>query len=435
MMNKEEILEILIDWNYWGNYKDESIERPAYLKKLNSFLKTGEITVVKGTRRTGKSTIILQFINKLIRKGLASKNTLIVNFEDPRFRSLNLELLNKIYEIYLEELLPEENHYVVLDEVHQIKGWEKFVRFLKEAKRVNVLITGSSSKLLSEEYSTLLSGRHIDLNVFPLSFKEFLEFKKINLKTDLDKIKHRHKIKNMLKEYIEYGSFPKVVLTQEAEKKIILEGYFRDILLKDVQKRFKIKEVEKLETLAKYYLTNISTIQPFNKVKKVVNLSLDSVERFANYFSIAGIFFFIPKFSYSYKEQILNPKKVYAIDTGLRNAVSFRFSQDLGRLIENIVLIELKRRNFEVYYWKSQREKEVDFVIKKDEQIKQLLQVCISLSDEKIKKREIQALIECSEYTKCKDLLIITQDYENKEKYEDKMIKYTPLWKWLLESA
>ncbi|RLF31892.1 MAG: ATPase [Thermoplasmata archaeon] len=434
-MNKEEILEILIDWNYWGSYKDESIERPAYLKKLDSFLKTGEITVVKGTRRTGKSTIILQFINRLIKKGLASKNTLIVNFEDPRFRSLNLELLNKIYEIYLEELLPEENHYVVLDEVHQIKGWEKFARFLKEAKRVNVLITGSSSKLLSEEYSTLLSGRHIDLNVFPLSFKEFLEFKKINLKTDLDKIKHRHKIKNMLKEYIEYGSFPKVVLTQEAEKKVILEGYFRDILLKDVQKRFKIKEVEKLETLAKYYLANISTIQPFNKVKKVVNLSLDSVERFSNYFSIAGIFFFIPKFSYSHKEQVLNPKKVYAIDTGLRNAVSFRFSQDLGRLIENIVLIELKRRNFEVYYWKSQREKEVDFVIKKDEQIKQLLQVCVHLSDEKNKKREIQALIECSEYTKCKDLLIITQDYEDKEKYKDKVIKYIPLWKWLLESV
>jgi hypothetical protein len=431
-MNKEEILKILIDWNYWGNYKDESIERLSYLKKLKNFLETKEIVVVKGVRRGGKSTIIAQFINRIIKKGINPKNTLIINFEDPRFRNLNLELLNKIYEIYLEELLPGRQYYVILDEVQEIEGWEKFARFLKEAKKVNVLITGSSSKLLSEEYSTLLSGRHIDLDIFPLSFNEFLIFRKINLKTDLDRIKQRHKIKNLLKEYIEYGGFPKVSLTKESEKKIILEGYFRDILLKDVQKRFKIREVGKLEDLAKYYLTNISTIQPFNKVKNVINLSLDSVERFSHYLSIANLFFFIPKFSYSHKEQILNPKKVYTIDIGLRNVVSFRFSQDLGRLIENIVLVELKRRENEVYYWKSYREKEVDFVVKKDKKIKQLIQACARFNNEKTKKREMQALIECSQYTKCNNLLIITEDYESKESYKNKTIKFIPLWKWLL---
>ena len=433
-MNKEEILKILVDWNYWGDYKDESIERLSYLKRLEAFLKTKEIVVVKGVRRGGKSTVIAQFVNRIIRRKIDFKNTLIVNFEDPRFRNLNLELLNKIYEIYLEELLPDRNHYVVLDEVQEIEGWEKFARFLKEAKKVNVFITGSSSKLLSEEYSTLLSGRHIDLDIFPLSFSEFLIFKKINLKTDLDRIKQRHKINNLLKEYIEYGGFPKVSLIRESEKKIILEGYFRDILLKDVQKRFKIREVGKLETLAKYYLTNISTIQPFNKVKNIVNLSLDSVERFSHYLSTAGLFFFTSKFSYSHKEQILNPKKVYAIDTGLRNVVSFRFSQDLGRLMENIVLTELKRRKNEVYYWKTYRGKEVDFIVKKrDKRINQLIQVCARFNNEKTKKREIQALIECSQYLKCNNLLIITEDYEAEESYKDRLIKFIPLWKWLLQ--
>ena len=432
-MNKEEILKILADWNYWGNYKDESIERPFYLKNLKDFIATGEIVTIKGVRRSGKSTIILQFIKKVLNKKIPSKNTLIVNFEDPRFRNLSLDLLNKIYEIYLEELLPEGTQYVVLDEVQEIEGWEKFARFLSEAKKSHLFITGSSSKLLSEEYATLLSGRHIDLDIFPLSFKEFLFFKGLNPQAEIEKIKSRHKIKNLLKQYIEFGGFPKVVLVRESEKRIILEGYFRDILLKDVQRRFKIRETAKLEELAKYYLTNVSTIQPFNRVKNVVGLSLDSIERFSHYFSIAGLFFFIPKFSYSSKEQILNPKKVYAIDTGIRNVISFRFSRDLGRLIENIVLVELKRRNYEIFYWKSSRQKEVDFVIKNKLDVKQLIQVCFNIDNQQTKKREIESLIEASQYTKCNNLLVITDDYKSEEKIEKTKIKFIPLWKWLLE--
>jgi len=433
-MNKEEILKILVDWNYWGEYSDKSIERPFYLQRLSAFKETGEISVIKGVRRCGKSTIISQFIKKQIEEEeVLSKDTLIVNFEDPRFRNLNLDLLNKIYEIYLEEVLPDKNHYVVLDEVQEIEGWEKFARFLKEAKGIRVFITGSSSKLLSEEYATLLSGRHIDLDIFPLSFGEFLIFKNLFPQTQLERIKQRHKIKNLLKEYIKYGGFPRVVLTKESEKKLILEGYFRDILLKDVQKRFKIRETAKLENLAKYYLTNISTIQPHNQVKKIVNLSLDSMERFSYYFSIAGLFYFIPKFSYSHKEQILNPKKVYAVDTGLRNMVSFRFSQDLGKLAENLVLVELKRRGYEIFYWKSPKQKEVDFVIKKEIKPEQLIQVCVNVDDEKTKKRETRALIECSDYTKCDNLLIITEDYGFEEEINDRKIKFIPLWKWLLE--
>ncbi len=154
---------------------------------------------------------------------MEQKNTLIVNFEDPRFMELSLDTLNKIYETYLDELLPDENHYVVLDEVQEVPGWEKFARFLSEAKKVNLFVTGSSSKLLSEEYSTLLSGRHIDLNVFPLSFKEFLKFNNIEIKNKIDAEKMRNKIKFLLREYIEYGGFPKVVLVEKEEKKTILK--------------------------------------------------------------------------------------------------------------------------------------------------------------------------------------------------------------------
>jgi len=428
-MKKDEILKILIDWNFWGNYKDESIEREEYLEKLKSLMKTGEIVVVKGVRRAGKSTLTTRFIKENVKR---KEDSLIVNFEDPRFRDLNLNLLNKIYEVYLEEVQPKEKHFVVLDEVQVIEKWEKFARYLSEAKKVHVLITGSSSKLLSEEYSTLLSGRHVDLEIFPLSFKEFLIFKNIFIKNKIDLIKQEFKIKNLLKEYLNFGGFPKVVLVNEKEKRSVLESYFRDILIKDVQKRFNIREVEKLETLAKYYLTNISTLQSYNKVKNFVKLSLDTVERFSKYFEIARLIFFLPKFSFSLKEQILNPKKVYSIDLGLKNLISFKFSGDLGRLIENLVFLELLRNKKELYYWKSQKE-EVDFIIKKENRIEQLIQVCYSLENEKTKEREINGLLRASDELKCKNLLVISWDYEGEGEFKGKKIKFIPLWKWLLK--
>ena len=432
-MKKEEILKILIDWNYWGQYVDTSLERPEYLSILRRFAGTGEITVIKGVRRSGKSTVISQFARKLMDGHVPAKNILIVNFEDPRFISVTLESLNRIYEVYLEELLPDPEHYVVLDEVQEIEGWEKFARFLSEARKVHVFITGSSSKLLSEEYSTLLSGRHIDLEIFPLSFREFLSFKGIEVGSDLERIKERHRIRNCLKEYLEFGSFPKVALVRDSEKRFILESYFRDILIKDVQRRFRIRETVKMEEMAKYYLTNISTIQSFNRMKNLVKLSLDSVERFSDYFNTARLFFFVPKFSYSLKEQVLNPKKVYGIDVGLRNCMSFRFSGDIGRLIENIVFMELKRRGHEIFYWRSGAQREVDFVIKDGQKITRLVQVCFDLEEAAVRQREVTSLLEGSKKLKCDNLLIINDDYEEKEKVGEKTIQFVPLWKWLMQ--
>jgi hypothetical protein len=427
-MRKDELLKILIDWNFWGNYKDESIERKQYLEKLNSLTKTKEIVVIKGVRRAGKSTLIARFIKEISEK---DEDSLIVNFEDPRFRDMNLDLLNKIYEVYLEEVHPKEKHSVVLDEVQEIEKWEKFARYLSEAKKVQVFVTGSSSKLLSEEYSTLLSGRHVALEVFPLSFKEFLNFKNVYIKNRVDLVKEEFKIKKSLKEYLNYGGFPKVVLTEKKEKKEILQNYFNDILIKDVQKRYNIRDVGKLEELAKYYLSNVSTLQSYNKIKNFLKTSLDTVERFSKYFNTARLILTVPKFSFSMKEQILNPKKIYCIDLGLRNLAGFRFSEDIGRLIENAVFLELFRKEKEIYYWKTPKE-EVDFVLKEGTKINQLIQVCYSLENEETKKREIKGLLKASEELKCNNLLIITWEEEEEVKQDNKLIKVVPLWKWLL---
>lgn len=430
-MKRDEILEILVDWNYWGNYEDGSLERERYLKRLKHLQKAGEITVIKGVRRAGKSTLISQFVGKTLED---MENSLIVNFEDPRFRNLSSEVLNKIYEVYLDEMNPGKKPWVVLDEVQEVEGWERFARFLHESKGAKVFITGSSSKLLSEEYSTHLAGRHVDLEIFPLSFREFLRFKGLEVGKKVEVVKARHRIKNALKEFIEFGGFPKVALVEEGKEEI-LKNYFRDILIKDVQRRFDVRETGKLEDLAKYYLTNIANLQSFNKVKEVANLSLDTVERFSEYFSIARVLFFVPKFSFSYKKQVLNPKKVYAIDTGLRNVVSFQFSEDLGKLYENLVFLELFKEGKDIYYWKGRGGREVDFVVKKGKEVEQLVQVCYDVEDEATEKRERKGLERAMEEFGLDEGLVITKDRSDKEVVGSKEIIYKPLWKWLLENG
>ncbi len=433
-MEKSEILDVLNDWNFWRNEIDVGIRREIIIKKIEEMSKTKEIVVITGIRRCGKSTSLLQFCKNLIDSGTKKADILIVNFEDPRLNNLNLELLNKIYEIYLTELNPSKKHYVILDEIQVIDGWEKFARFLHENKKVNVFVTGSSSKLLSSEYSTVLAGRHLDLEIKPLSFKEYLFFKKIEIKNDLDISQKRHEIKRAFANYLKEGGFPKVTLADnEKDKRDLLEVYFRDIIIKDVVQRYNIKEVNKLNELAKYYLTNVSNLQSFNNIKNVLKLNLDTVERFSYYLSSVFLLNFVRKFSYSEKEQILNPRKVYCADNGLRGSVAFVFSGDYGKLAENIVFNELNKKGSEIYYWKNPKQEEVDFVMKKKQKITQAIQVCWNIEKPETKKREVAVLVKACKELKLKEGLILTEDTSSNETIEGIKIYVRPVWKWLLE--
>jgi len=189
----------------------------------------------------------------------------------------------------------------------------------------------------------------------------------------------------------------------------------------------------KLEELAKYYLTNISTLQSYNRVRKMLNLSLDTVERFSGYFSIARLLFFVPKFSFSVKVQILNPKKVYCIDSGLRNIVCFKFTEDIGRLAENIVFLELFRRGHEIYYWRDPAGREVDFVVKNGLKVSELIQVCWKVDEDKTSRRELAALVRAMDELNLKEGLLITEEKQGREEIDGKWVTYKPLWKWLVE--
>lgn len=438
-MKKSEIMDILVDWNFWKTDLDAGLERPEQAGRIKRLSEMKEVVVVSGVRRSGKSTLLVQFCKSLINAGTRKEDVLIVNMEDPRFKNPSLGLLNEIYEAYLTELNPQKEHYVVLDEIQTVREWEKFVRYLHENRKVHVFVTGSSSKLLGSEYSTVLAGRHVDLNVYPLSFSEFLRFRGVFIEDKLDIVSKRHEIKRLVSEYMKWGGFPKVALLQkEADKKELLNTYFRDITIKDVVMRHKIKEVEKLEELAKYYLTNVSSLQSFNKIKNVLNASLDTTERFSRYLSETYMVFFASKFSFSKKEQLLNPKKAYCIDNGLRNAVGFVFSEDSGRLMENVIFLELKRRahnDREIFYWRGkQAGKEVDFLVKEGQKVGQLIQACYDVENEDTKKREVSALKEAMEEFGLRSGMVITWDYEGEEKEAppEGKIAYVPLWKWLL---
>jgi len=439
MLKEERILEILIDWNYWGNFNKTFREREEYLKKLDILLKGKEIIVIKGVRRSGKSSLIYLFIKKLIDSGIDPKRTLIINFEDPRF-PINLDLndLMKIFETYLSKVC-NNPYIVVLDEVQYVNAWEKFARYLSESKDIKVIVTGSSSKLMSEEFATVLTGRHLDIEVFPLSFKEFLNFRGLEIRDELDLIKNRLDIKRLLMEYIEFGGFPEVVLEDSRERKLfLLNSYFNDILLKDVVKRYRIKKVNELESLAKYYISNISTLQSFRNISRVLNISLHTVERFSRYMQIARLFIFLDNFRYSVKEQIRSKKKVYTIDLGFYELHGFKTSENIEKRIENLVIIDLIRKSefnplIKVYYFRFNN-KEVDFLVKEGTKIKQLIQVTYASNKDEINKREIENLIKAYELFK-KDnpkLIIITWDYEDILKINDKEIRFIPLWKWLL---
>jgi len=435
-MEKKELLEILHDWNFWKKELDTGKERRAYVEKCLRFLEPNVVTAIIGVRRAGKSYLMRQVIKKLIEKGVKRENILMVNFEDGRFAEFYPKLLDEIYETYLEFLNPEEKPFIFLDEIHNVPKWERWVRTMQELGKAKIIVSGSSSKLLAGELATVLTGRHLDVFVFPLSFEEFLyfKFKGLEIKDELDLIARRIEIRRAFNEYFEFGGFPEVILSEE--KKQLLLTYFDDILTKDIEKRYRLKKGEKLRALARFYLTNISSPITFNSLKKSLDTTTNTIEKYSSYLEEAGMIFFVKRFSFKVKEQEKAARKIYAIDVGLANVIGFRFSSNIGRVAENLVAIELMKKsklnpNRELYYWRDATGKEVDFIVKEGLKVNQLIQVCWDIGVLGTKKRELKSLLKAMKEFKLKQGFVITEDYEGEERLDDKTIKFIPLSRWL----
>jgi len=436
-LDKSQIISILNDWNYWDRDLPNTKVREQYESKISSYLKYDEIVVIKGIRRSGKSTLMVNQIKKLIKSGISLSDVLFVNLEDPRFVGyLNLEMLDKIKEIYLEYLSPNIKPYIFLDEVQNIPNWEKWVNKEYELKLSKIVISGSNSSMLSSEIASTLSGRYLEVDVYPLSFKEFLNFKDIKIEKKLDLISKRIEINRAFEEYIKYGAFPKVLGYDVQDKRELLNSYKNTILLKDIVARYKLKEFGTLEEMAIFLLANSGITISINRLKNIFKISYDMAKSYVEYLCRAYMIFEVNKFDYSLKKQSVNDKKYYSIDTGLSNMLRVPNLQTRGSDIESIVFIELLRRGYKVYYYKTANNLEIDFLVQEGQNIVMLIQVTKSLKDEKTKKRELQPFAIAKKELNLKDVETIVIYEENCEDItcNGMDIKVIKLIDWLLDA-
>jgi len=394
-MNKDKLFEILNEWNYWFRPLPDTYQRKHYEAEIARKSKAGEVIVIKGVRRSGKSTLLINEIKRLVSEGLDIKNILFVNFEDQRFRMFDHQtLLEEIKNVYLEYIKPTGDVVIMLDEVQNIPAWEQWIRKEYELSTNHLYVTGSNSHLLSTEFGTALGGRYLDIEVFPLSFGEYLSFNTITIDSKAALLHQHMTLKQHFNDYITYGGFPKTVLLDDvALKKETVKSYYDSILLKDIVARYQLKNYQTLHELSLFMLSNNATINAYNKLKNNFSSSFDTIRDYMEYLTNAYIILSINKFDYSVKKQIANPKKFYAIDTGLANAVSFNLSRKLGANLENIVFLELKRRGEEIYYYKTTKGLEIDFLVSRED-LTLLIQVSATLENEETRKRELRVFKE-----------------------------------------
>ncbi|MDD3976118.1 MAG: ATP-binding protein [Candidatus ainarchaeum sp.] len=419
-MDKDYLERIILDQSEDLKQIDLGLPRDKLLD-LDTQIKSKINIIITGVRRCGKSTLLLQIMNKYYKNKFY-----YLRFADERLSDIKIDDYQKIYEIFQSNF--NMNNIFFFDEIQGKPNWDKFVNRLYETGN-KFYITGSNSELLSKEISTYLTGRHLDVELYPFSFKEYLNFKKINL--DYRYSKNLIKIEKELNNYIKIGGFPQVVVENNL---VLLEEIYEDIINKDILLRYNLNDVAIFKKIALFLISNISKEFSYNSIKKMYDIgNSDTVRNYVYYLKNAYLLFELPKYDYSLKKQESYSKKIYAIDTGLINKLAFSFSENIGRLYENLVFIELKRRNKRIYFWKDKSNYEIDFIILEKNKVTSLIQVVYDLSDLKTKEREIRGLISGLKEFKLKEGIIITKDLDKKEKIDNLTIKYIPLWKWLLE--
>ncbi|RKY39599.1 MAG: hypothetical protein DRP76_03220 [Candidatus Omnitrophota bacterium] len=407
--------------------KSKIIEREPEKNRLKKFLFHPNILAILGVRRCGKSIFSWQIFSSLSDKAFA-----YINFDDERLADIKTEDLDKILQAFYE--LYGKIERMILDEPQNVEKWELFVNRLRRTK--SLIITGSNSKLLSGELSTHLTGRYIDFNLFPFSFREFLDYKGFKIEKDtFYSVSEIAQIKSFLEEYIKTGGFPEVyILGRE-----ILSRIYADIIEKDILKRYKIKRKETFKRVARYLISNISSEFTMRKLSHIFEIKdVHTLKNWLGALEDSYLLFVLERYSPKLKQQEIAPKKIYCIDTAMADVISFKISENIGKLMENLVAGELLRRksywqnNWEIYYYKDHQQREIDFLIKEGSEIKNLIQVSFINTIEEMEEKEIDFFKKASSLLKCKNLSIITWDYEEELNINEIKIKFIPLWKWLL---
>jgi len=397
------------------------------------------ITVI-GLRRVGKTYLLYQTMHELL-GSLRLENIFYVNFEDNRLEGVSSEDLSRIVELYKKYNPESKTMYLFFDEIQNVSNWKKFVRRLLERRDAKIFITGSSSKLLSKEITTSLRGRSLSFKLFPLSFREFLTFKSFEIKEPLIE-DERGMIMRFLEEYLQFGGFPEIVNYDTHLKLRTLQEYLDMVIYKDLVERYGIEKISVMRALIRLVVNSfsrrISIRSLHNSLSSGMSLSRNTAYEYFSYLEDVGFVLPVRRFSFSEKESMRSIAKLYVADNGFATIYGLK---DLGCRMENVVAIELLRRKhyfnplLDAYYWHDRQQREVDFVVTEGLEVKDLIQVCYDVEDFNTKKREVDALLRASREVGCRNLHVITWDYEGVEEVEGRMVRFIPLWKWLLKAS
>lgn len=402
--------------------RDNIIEREI-LVKVEEFLKLPHSIIISGIRRVGKSTLLAQIMQKFF-----NNDAYYFNFEDEQLINFEDSDFNQLFEVLIE--LFGKKKVFFLDEIQNVKGWENFIRRMQD-EGYKFFITGSNASLLGKELGTKLTGRHINLELYPFSFREFIKFQKYPYQeNDLLRSEKRAELKRLFNEYMKFGGMPEYL---QFKNKEILKKVYDDILYRDIAARYELKEIKALRELGLYLFSNISCPFSYNNLKNYLSLgSANTVKSYVDYLENSYLIFELNKYAYSVKQQIMGLKKVYSIDNALTNEIAFGFSENKGRYLENLVFQELKRRNQEIYFYRSKGDLEIDFVVREGVEVKSAIQVSFDLN-EKSKDREIESMLAGLEELNLKNGLILTDNFEDKIKKSGREITILPVYKWLIE--
>lgn len=424
-MNFQEIKTVVLDQRSHGDLGASIIPREE-AQHFDEWLAHPEMVILMGVRRCGKSTLLQMLREK------APERDFYINFEDDRLSRFTSDDFQTLLDVWVTLYGSQSIFY--FDEIQNIEGWEHFVRRLYD-QGYKIFITGSNARLFSQELGTKLTGRTIGIEVFPLSFKERCEGSHPQWVSHLDRLdtKSQQILSHQFHQYVETGGFPSYVFHGQLA---YLQSLFEGLLYRDVMVRYRLTHASEIRSLVVWLASHCGKTMTFSALKKNIGVgSLTTVRDYCTYLELTYLCFFVNRYAYSLKAQQLAPKKVYWIDHALARTIGFRFSEDRGRLLENIVFLELKRRGYQIYY--HQREHECDFVITQGLTVTQAIQVSVHLDDPDTRQREIEGLHEAMIDHNLECGLILTEHGEENlilkgEQEKTLSVKVMPVWHWLL---
>lgn len=416
----------------WNNY-----EIPSLIERnVNIDLDANKVIAIAGVRRSGKTHVMFQCINALLKRGVRSDNIFYVDFENERLIGLQATDLDRLLIAHRELFNPEGTIYIFLDEIQNVENWEKWVRKIYDTMKYRIIISGSSSKLLSREIATSLAGRNLTYVVYPFSFEEYVSAKELRI-SNLDKYSiDKGIILKAMDEFLEYGSFPEIALASSVSRKLeVLSSYFDAIFFRDILRRYRIREVGELNVFLKIISSNYSSY--FSSVKSLnyfgslgMKISRITILNFLEYTKSVFLVGSLEQYEKSVRKRISRKPKTYIIDVGISRLFS---DIDKGRALENAVYLELLRRkgpSDTINFLKLKSGKEVDFIFGGG--TKELIQVSYDVSVTSTRSRETGAIVEAAISLGLKEGTIITYDYEGTETVDGILIKYIPFWVWAI---